>query len=226
MHADRRLVLLAQVTIAPVLELELAVGKASDPLAEAALGVVHGVLEGVPHHLGAELLDVTEQPLLHQDAGAVLGVDLGDPLLWDADVHRDQVPDLLDGFVRLVELQRRHPQTLGVALGRARVEGPVHGAADVGPVAESDREGEQLALPEDRPDDLDVVLVGAAGVGVVVDVAVARRELGHLLDQVLHGGFEGPHVRRLVALPVGDETALRGQDRDRVVVPLGDRRRV
>ena len=76
-------------------------------------------------------------------------------------------------------------------------------------MAQRDREREHLAVEEDRPHDLDVVLVRAAGVRVVVDVDVAGAELGHLADQVLDRRLERPHVRRLVALAVRDEPTVR-----------------
>jgi hypothetical protein len=225
-HLDRRLVLAADVAVAPIRELVGAVGQPADPLAEQALGMVHGVLERVADHLLAELRHVAHQAALDQPAGLVLREALGHALVGHPDVHVDQVPDRLVGDLVLVQLERGHPQALGVALGRVRVERAVHGAADVGPVAQRDREREHLAAGEDRADDLHVVLVRAAGVGVVVDEDVAGPELGDLLDQVLDRRLERPHVRRLVALAVGHEPAVRGEDRDRVVVPLGDRRRI
>jgi hypothetical protein len=211
---------------AVVLELVLAVGDPGHPLTEQPLGVIHRVLEGVADRLDPELLDVLLEPAVGQHPGLVLGVALGDPLLGDSDVHVDQVPGRLHRHVVAIEEERRHPEALRVALGRRGVERPVHRAADVGPVAERDREREQLVAGEHRAHDLDVVLMRPPGVGVVVDVHVPGVEVVDLLDEMLDRGLEGAHVRRLVALPVGDQPSVRGQDRDRVVVALGDRRRV
>ena len=69
------------------------------------------------------------------------------------------------------------------------VEGARDAAADVGPVPVGLREGDELALVEDRPDDAHVVEVRAAEVGIVDGEDVAR------VDVVLEGLDHGLAVK-------------------------------
>ena len=144
---DHRLVLAADVAVAVVGELVDAVRQPADPVAEQPLGVIHRVLKRVADRTCAPNFSMypgsrrsTRRPAwcwATRSATRSLGTRMFMSI-------RSQIG--LTGSFLLVQLQRRHPQPLGVALGRVRIEGPVHRAADVGPVAQRDREREHLAV--------------------------------------------------------------------------------
>ena len=203
-----------------------AVRQLRDLGAEALLGVIEDILEqrldGLRPVADVEL----QQAVLDQRSRLPLGVDIGDALAPGAHVVLDQRHHRAVELAVVEEPHRRHPEPLGVAVHRARVEAAGQRAAHVGPVAGAGVEGDEAALVMDGPDQLHVVAVDAAGVGVVEDVDVAGLELAHPLLHHPHGRLEGADVGRLVAVAVGDEAALRREQRAGVVVALADGGRI
>ena len=94
-------------------------------------------------------------------------------------------------------------------LGRLAAEGARHHAADLGDVADADREALELAVDEERLEEGVLGAVQAAAVGVVVedDVALLERVerdlLGAGLDQERHAADH-----RRAELGAGDHVAL------------------
>ena len=176
MHPNARLLGVHDVLVGEILELVHPVRQLGDLGAEALLGVVEDILEqrldGLRPVAGIEL----QQAVLDQCAGLALGVDVGDALAPGAHVVLDQRHHRAVELAVVEEPHRRHPQPLGVAVHRARVEAARQRAPHIRPVAGAGVEGDEAAVVMDRADQLHIVAVDAAGIGVVEDVDVAWLE--------------------------------------------------
>ena len=147
-----------------------------DLLAEHPLGVVHPVVRGAHHDLGAVALDEAEEPLLPELAGGEHRVHVAAVHRLGPDVVEDHPVEVLVQRPALVPAQRVVHLRLGVDVERVRVD-PGEGTADVEHVRSHGRVAEQLALVEDRHRDRDVRRVRGAEVRVVVDDHVAVLDL-------------------------------------------------
>jgi hypothetical protein len=189
------------------------------------LGVVHPVVRGAHHHLGAVALDEPEEALAAELAGGEHRVHVAAVHRLGPDVVEDHPVEVLVQLSALVPAQRVVHLRLGVDVERVGVD-PGEGAADVEHVRRHRREAEQLALVEDRHRDRDVGRVGGAEVRMVVDDHVAVVDLalepveeaadvpGQRAD--VHRGRVG--LAQLAALGVEDSRAE--------VLGLADDRRV
>ena len=190
-HPDARLLGVHDVLVGKILELVVPVREPGDLSAEPLLGIVEDVLEQRLDRLRPVASVELQQAVLDQRAGLALGVDVGDALAAGAHVVLDQRHHRAVELAVVEEPHRRHPQPLGIAVHRARVEAARPRAAHVGPVAGAGVEGDEAPFVVDRPDQLHVVAVDAAGVGIVEDVDVARLEGPHPLRHHPHRGLEG-----------------------------------
>ncbi len=199
-----------------------AVRNVADLGAHLLFGGVVEVLQVGVEAVPAVTRDQLDQFPIADRAAAHGGLDV---LLDDgeADVAENQIPDILALLALLMELHRRDAQRFLPDFRGAGVVGAGHRAADIGLVAVDGREADQPLAEKDRPDDLDIGRLVAAGERVVVDDHIARiqaaLEVGDdVLDALRNGECEDRDVRRLfhhVAVRVvkaGDEIARLGQD--------------
>ena len=140
---------------------------------------LHHLLGGVEQrrlvgleNIAAVFLQQRAHPPLADGAGAHLGFQI---VLHDveADIGKDQIPDVAAQLALLVDLygrnaQRLLPDFLGIGIVAAR-----HGAADIGLMALHRRPRHQRAVVEDRLIDGDVVVLVAEAEHVVVEDHVA-----------------------------------------------------
>ena len=225
-HPDTRRLRMHDVLVREILELVHPVRELGHPGAEPLFRVVEDILEqrldGLRPVADVEL----QQAVLDQRTGLSLGVDVGDALAPGAHVVLDQRHHRAVELALVEEPHRRHPQPLGVAVHRARVEAAGQRAAHIGPVAGAGVEGDEAAFVMDRADQLHVVAVDAAGIGVVEDVDVARLEFAHPLLHHPHRRLEGADVGCLIPVAVGDQPPFRRQQRAGMIVALADGRRI
>ena len=228
-HVDRDGIGLAldAVVLDHVLEAVLAVGERGELGAHPALRVVHEVLAGAGEDLAAVFLDDLDDAGDAQVDAADHRPQIAVVLARRAAVGEQQLPDLVDVLARLLDLDRRHAQALVEDLGRLAAEGARHHAADLGDVADADREALELAVDEERLEEGVLGAVQAAAVGIVVedDVAVLkgleRDLLGAGLDQERHAADH-----RRAELGAGDHVALGVGERAGEVEALVEDRRV
>ena len=140
---------------------------------------LHHLLGGVEQrrlvgleNIAAVFLQQRAHPPLADGAGAHLGFQI---VLHDveADIGKNQIPDVAAQLALLVDFHRRNaqrllPDFLGVGIVAAR-----HGAADIGLMALHRGPGDQRAVVEDRLIDGDVVVLVAEREHVVVEDHVA-----------------------------------------------------
>ena len=193
---------------------------------EHGLGVVEDVGHQVLEHRETMALEQFVEPLLDHDAGAILRVYVGEALAPGAHVVFDQGRDRPIEFRAAEDSHRRNADAFGIAIERARIEAARQRAANIGPVTGAAIERDQRALEEDRPDQLHVVGVDAAGIRIVEDVDVARL---HVLEPVEHdrnGRLERADMRGLVSIAVADQPTFGVENRAGMVVAFADGRRV
>ena len=134
-----------------------------------------------------------------------LRLDVPDALIRDADVGQDDGEDLLVHHATLEQLDRRQPESLLLHLRRVGGEAPGHHAAGVRPVSGVGEPREKLAPVEVGLHEAHVHQVGAAQVGVVDDVEIARREVAGALDHRLGAELHGADEDRQAELALRDE---------------------
>jgi hypothetical protein len=105
---------------------------------------------------GPYLDDQLGELLLGDMAGGELGAQVAEHLHRKPHVLLDEGHDRLVELARLVELERRDAQALGIDLGRVRRIRSRDPAADIGVVADRAGEGEPLARVIERLEDEDV----------------------------------------------------------------------
>ena len=144
--------------------------------ARAARNLLHRGGDGVV----AEAVEQVVQARRAEVERAQLGVEIAVIAPGQPPVGEQDVDDVPVDRAAVGELHRRdaHPLLHDVA-GRGVVVSR-HVAADIEPVAHRGEVAEQFSVPEYRLDDLDVVEVGRADIGVVqeVQVAVLRSAVG------------------------------------------------
>ena len=154
-----------------------------------------------------------------------LRLDVADALIGDADVGQDDGEDLLVHLAALEELDRREAQPFLLHLGGVGGEAAGHHAAGVRPVAGVGEPREQLALVEVGLHEAHVHQVGAAEIGVVDDVEVARREVAGALDHRLGAELHGADEDGKAELALGNQLAGGGVvDAVGAIQRLGDHR--
>ena len=184
-EADR-LAVVDAVVVDPVLEAPFAVRQLLERGARQALGIVDRLLHVDAGLLGAVLAHELGELPLGDVAGRELRAQVAEHLHREADVLLDEAHQRLVDLARLVELERRDAQALGVDLGGIGRVRPGDPPADVGVVAHRAGEREPLALVIERLEDEDVGQVHAAVERVVHDEDVARR---HVVAVVAHDRF-------------------------------------
>ena len=142
-------------------------------------------------------------------------------------IREDDLPDVLDRLAGPHELDRRQPQPLLVDLRRGARERADRDRADLGHVADRRREGDELAVVEDRPEEHVLRHVAAAAERVVVDHDVARLERGgaELVEHAANRLADRAEVRGVEAA-LGDHPALAVEESAREVARLAEDRRV
>ena len=114
--------------------------------------------------------------------------------LRHARIGREDVEDILLHHARADQLHRRNADAFLVAFRRARIVVARHIAADVEPMPHARQPAEQLALPEHRSDQAEIIEMRAALIGVVEQEGVARlqpRAIRDATDHRLHGEGHG-----------------------------------
>ena len=138
----------------------------------------------------AEIVEQIVQPRGAEVERAELGVEVAVIAPGQPGVGEQDVDDVLVDRAAIGELDRRDTHPFLHDVGRRRVVVPRHVAADIEPMADRGEVAEQIPVAEDRLDQLDVVEMGGADIGVVeqVDVAVLRPAIGvGALDRGLGG---------------------------------------
>ena len=172
-------------------------------LLRAPLELLDAGLNGLP----AVAVDERGEAALADGQRGGLRLDVPDALVRDADVGQDDGEDLLVHDAALEELHRREAQPLLLHLGRVGGEPPGHHAAGVRPVAGVGEPREQLPPIEVGLHEAHVHQVGAAEIGVVDDVEIARREVAGALDHRLGAELHGPDEDRQTQLALRDQLA-------------------
>ena len=223
-HPDRHGPILVAVVVDPVLTRVDAVGDHADRRPHGGLRLGPVAVEAAEDRwwpIAFEELAETPGPDLD---GGVHGAAVALALLPATDVRHDEVEGPR-GPLPVEHLDRRDPEALLDGLVRPRHVRPWDGAADVNPVGEVDREGDEPPAREHWPDRFHVGQVVAADLGEVQvpDVSVAELPPRHAPEELLHR--EGHHAqvdRDVTAL--GDEPAARVGERARQVARLLEER--
>ena len=190
-HAD-----VDAVVVQEILEREGAVGELRDLGAGHPLGMVeHGVGQ-LPDLGDAVAAAQIGERNLGDVAGRELRPDVAGHHLRHPDVQLEELEEGLVAPARLVDPHRRDPHALLVDLDRIGRVRARDATADIGVVGDRAREGDELALDEDRLEDEDVGQVHAAVEGIVQRVDVARpdrvAETGqHRRERGRHGAEMG-----------------------------------
>ena len=164
------------------------------------------------------------QPALAEVERVELADEVAEIRLRDARIGGEDVDDVVLQHARADELDRRHADAFLITLGRLGVEIAGHDAADVEPVADRGKPGEHLSVSQQRPHQPEVIEMGAAVIGIVEDIGVARLEpaitrdhIDHRLDGERHGADED---RQAGACPApGWRRSRRGRGRGRRRAP-------
>ena len=205
--------------------LVLPVREGADLLAQHRLAVVHPVVGGAHHRVGAVAPVEAQHPVAPELARGEHRVHVAAVHRLGADVVEDHLVEVLVQLARLVPAQPVVDLRLGVDVERVRVD-PGERAAHVEHVGGDGREAHQLVLPEDRHRDGDVGAVRGAVVGVVVDDHVPLDELPL---EMAHEPADVPGERADVhrrRVRLAELAALRVEDPRAEVLGLADDRRV
>ena len=182
--------------------------------------------DGGEHGLRAVFGEETVQVRLGPPGRRHLREDVSLALFRSAYVGEHHVEVLADGTVFGEQAKGRDAQSFLPGIGGAGQVAAGGRAADVGPVGEVDRERDESAVEEHRPDRLHVGQVIAADLGQVEEPHVARREprLRHALEKLPHREAHDSHVYGNVP-PLGDEVAVRVGQRRGEIAGLAQERR-
>ena len=202
-----------------------AVGDLRQQVFERLLGRVEQALHHALDRGGAVLVDQAEHPL----AGGVVAGDRRPQV--ERQVDRGPRLAAVDALQLGVDLAvadhpaRREAGRVEVDVLGVRAEGAGDGAADVVHVGGVDDPAEQLALDEDRAEEVDVGLVGGPDPGVVAHPHVALGDVfavffHHVGDHVIH-----PAGEVLDAEAEEEELTVLGADRRLVVAAFEHDRR-
>ena len=225
-HADGDRPAAAGIVVEPVLALVGAVGDRREGGPHLRLGPVVDRGDGGEHRLPPMLGADVVHALLGRPARGDLRQDVALALVRAPHVGADHVELLAVGAGGGEEAERRNPQALLPGVGGARDIAAGHGAADVRPVGEARREGDDPAFGEDRADRLHVRQVVAADLGQVQepDIAGLQPVVRHPLQELAHGEAHDPHVHGDVAA-LGNEVAVGIGERRREIARLAQQRR-
>jgi hypothetical protein len=219
-------VAVARVVVEPAGRcLVLAVRQLADLGAEHRLAVVHPVVRGAHHRVGAVPLEEPEHAVPPQLAGGHHRVHVPAVHRDRADVVEQHPVEVFVQLAGLVPAEAVVELRLGVDVECVGVD-PGEGAADVEDVRRHGGEPLELALPEDRHRHRDVRAVRGPVVGVVVDDHVPLDELPlEVAHEAADVPREGADVhRRRVGL--AQLASLGVEDPGAEVLRLADDRRV
>ncbi len=195
-HLDADASILDAVVVEKVLAFPGAIRQSPQGRAHLRFGFVVQPVEAD----GDRLRTIAREHLVQAPGRHVIGGELGEdipfPLAAPTQIGEHEVEGGPLGPRAREEPDRRYPQPLLVALGRPGNIAARDGAADICPVSEVDREGDQPALEEDGPYGLYVGQVIATHLGQVEepDVAVAQRLGRNPLEEFLDREAHDPHV--------------------------------
>ena len=216
----------AGIVVEPVLAPIGAVGNRRERRAHLRLGPVVDRGDGVQHRLPAVLGHDVVHALLRGPARCELRQDVALTLVCPPHVGADHVELFAVGARCGEEPEGRNAEPLLPGVGGAGDIAAGHGTADIRPVGEACREGDDLTLRVNRPDRLHVGQMVAADLRQIEEPHVAGLQplLGYPLQELADGEAHDPHVHRDVAA-LGDEVAVCIGERGREIARLAQQRR-
>ena len=174
------------------------------------LGLVHDRRDAVEHRVPAVAADEFEEAPFSAGDRRELRAEVAHRPLRQADVHLQDVEEILVDDPGPLVFEDRDLQTFRIDVGGHAAER----AADIRPVRHADGEPDQRAVVEDRQAEGQVVEMAAGDIGVVGQQNIARPDIVAEMAQLRLHRFRHAADEHRQAEPDRDRLALRGEQPD------------